>query len=169
DAVLSGPRSERSVMEAETDLANFALDYATTKGVSYAEARYEHQEQENFILKNGVLDALYVGQDRGIGVRVLVNGALGFAATNLLTKSDVRAVVEDAVKIAKASRHRTKIVFAQEDAIETKWSVPEKKKLASVPVEQKIEEIRAVDRDLLALGFKIPARFFQLGANRLTT
>src|SRR5439155_18063690 len=71
DVVLSGPLSERSVMEEETDLANFALDYATTKGVSYAEARYEHQEQENFILKNGVLDALYVGQDRGVGVRVL--------------------------------------------------------------------------------------------------
>src|SRR2546427_95399 len=46
-------------MDEETDLANFAIDYATKKGVSYAEARYEHQEQENFILKNGVLDALY--------------------------------------------------------------------------------------------------------------
>jgi len=155
-------------MDDSSELVEFALDHASKKGATYAEARYEGQEQENFFLKNGVLDALYVGQDRGIGVRVLVNGALGFAATNLLTKSDVRAVVEDAVKIAKASRHRTKIVFAQEDAIETKWSVPEKKKLASVPVEQKIEEIRAVDRDLLALGFKIPARFFQLSDNRIT-
>src|SRR2546426_7030922 len=88
-------------MEDETDLANFALDYAMKKGVSYAEAGYDHQEQENFILKNGVLDALYVGQDRGVGVRVLVNGALGFAATNLRTKSDVRAIVDDAIKIAR--------------------------------------------------------------------
>src|SRR3989475_9976528 len=51
-----GPLSGRSAMEDETDLANFALDYAMKKGVSYAEARYEHQEQENFILKNGVLE-----------------------------------------------------------------------------------------------------------------
>src|SRR2546427_722444 len=72
DAALTGPLSGRSAMEDETDLANFALDYAMKKGVSYAEARYEHQEQENFILKNGVLDALYVGQDRGVGVRGLV-------------------------------------------------------------------------------------------------
>src|SRR5436309_14457116 len=101
-------------MEEETDLANFALDYATTKGVSYAEARYEHQGQENFILKNGGLDALYVGQDRGVGVRVLVNGALGFAAPNMRTKSDVRASVDGADKVAKGARGKAKTPFAHE-------------------------------------------------------
>ena len=154
-------------MDEETDLANFALDYATKKGVSYAEARYEHQEQENFILKNGVLDALYVGQDRGVGVRVLVNGALGFAATNMRTKSDVRAIVDDAIKVAKASRRKTKITFAHEDAIEMNWSIPEQRKLADVSVEEKIAEIQSVDHDLMALGLKIPARYFQFSDNRI--
>ena len=130
-------------MDEETDLANFALEYATKKGVSYAEARYEHQEQENFILKNGVLDALYVGQDRGVGVRVLVNGALGFAATNMRTKSDVRAIVDDAIKVAKASRRKTKITFAHEDAIEMNWSIPEQRKLADVSVEERGTRPRA--------------------------
>src|SRR5947199_10775845 len=105
-------------MEEETDLANFALDYATTKGVSYAEARYEHQEEENFILKNGGLDALYVGQDRGVGVRVLVDGALGLAAANMRTRSDVRATDDDAISVGKDSRRQTQITFAHEDAIE---------------------------------------------------
>src|SRR2546426_4361293 len=154
-------------MDEETDLANFALDYATKKGVSYAEARYEHQEQENFILKNGVLDALYFGQDRGVGVRVLVNGALGFAATNMRTKSDVRAIVDDAIKVAKASRRKTKITFAHEDAIEMNWSIPEQRKLADVSVEEKIAEIQSVDHDLMALGLKIPARYFQFSDNRI--
>ncbi len=154
-------------MDAEMDLVGFAVDYALKKGASYAEARHEQQEQENFILKNGILDALYVGQDRGIGVRVLVDGALGFAATNLRTKSDVRAIVDDAVKSAKASRRKTKITFAQEDAIEMNWSVAEKRPLADVPVEEKIAEIQSVDRDLMQLGFKIPARYFTLSDNRI--
>jgi TldD protein len=154
-------------MDAEMDLVDLAVDYARKKGASYAEARHEEQEQENFILKNGVLDALYVGQDRGIGVRVLVDGALGFAATNSRTKSDVRAIVDDAVKVAKASRRKTKITFAHEDAIEMNWSVPEKRKLADVPVEEKIAEVQSVDRDLMALGFKIPARYIQLSDNRI--
>ncbi len=154
-------------MEEETDLTDFAVDYAMKKGASYAEARYEHQEQQNLILKNGVLDALYVGEDRGIGVRVLANGALGFAATNLRAKSDVRGIVDDAIKIAKASRRKTKITFAHEDAIETSWSVPEERKLADVPVEEKIAELGSVDRDVTQLGFKIAARYFTLSENRI--
>src|SRR2546428_2061901 len=154
-------------MDTEMDLVDFAVDYARKKGASYAEARHEEQEQENFILKNGVLDALYVGHDRGIGVRVLVDGALGFAATNSRTKTDVRAIVDDAVKVAKASRRKTKITFAHEDAIEMNWSVPEQRKLADVPVEEKIAEIQSVDRDLMALGFKLPARSFQLSDTRM--
>ena len=154
-------------MTEATDLVDFAVDYAQTRGATYAEARYEQQEQESFILKNGVLDALYVGHDRGVGVRVLVDGAIGFGATNLRTKSDIRTIVDDAVKVAKASRRKTKITFAQEDAIKMNWSVPEVKKLADVPVEKKIAEIQAVDRDLMKLGLKIPARYFQLSGSRI--
>jgi len=149
------------------DLVDFAVDHARTKGATYAEARFEKQEPENFILKNGVLDALYVGHDQGIGVRVLANGALGFAATNTLTKSAVRGIVDDAIKIAKASRRKTKITFAQEDSIAMNWSVPESKKLADVPVEEKIAEIRDVDKEVTGLGFKLAARFFNLSDNRI--
>ena len=149
------------------DLVDFAVDHARTKGATYAEARFEKQEPENFILKNGVLDALYVGHDQGIGVRVLANGALGFAATNTLTKSAARGIVDDAVKIAKASRRKTKITFAQEDSIAMNWSVPESKKLADVPVEEKIAEIRDVDKEVTGLGFKLAARFFNLSDNRI--
>ncbi len=154
-------------MEAEQDLVDFAVDYARQRGATYAEARFERQEQENFILKNGVLDALYVGQDRGLGVKVLAGGSLGFAATNTLTKPGVREIVDDAVRIAKASRRKTSIAFAQEEAITTNWSVPEEKKLADVPVEEKIAEIREVDKQVMALGLKIPARYFQLADNRI--
>src|SRR5205814_6277840 len=149
------------------DLVDFAVDHARTKGATYAEARFEKQDPENFILKNGVLDALYVGHDQGIGVRVLANGALGFAATDALTTSAVRGIVDDAVKIAKASRRKTKITFAQEDSIAMNWSVPESKKLADVPVEEKIAEIRNVDKEVTGLGFKLAARFFNLSDNRI--
>jgi TldD protein len=151
----------------DLDLTEFAVDAAMKKGAAYAEARYEHQNAEQFIVKNGVLDALYVGEDQGIGIRVLVKGSLGFAATNLLTKSDVKAAVGDAISIARASRRKTPIRFAQEDAIVADWSVPEKKPLADVPVDEKIAELQGVDKELLGLGYKIAARYFQLSNNRI--
>ncbi|HYM38950.1 MAG TPA: TldD/PmbA family protein [Thermoplasmata archaeon] len=155
-------------MDGERDLVDFAVEYARQKGASYAEARFERQEPEQFTLKNGTLDALYVGADRGIGVRVLAHGSLGFAATNALTRVDVKAIVDDAVKIAKASRRKTPITFAQEEPITTDWSVPEKTKLADVTIEEKIQEIQGVDKAIMELGFKIPVRFFQLADNRIT-
>ena len=155
-------------MDGERDLVDYAVDYARQRGATYAEARFERQEPEQLILKNGTLDALYVGADRGIGVRVLAHGSLGFAATNSLTRADVKAVVDDAVKIAKASRRKTPITFAQEETITTNWSVPEQTKLAEVSVEEKIQEIQAVDKAVTELGFKVPVRFFQLADNRIT-
>ena len=155
-------------MEGENDLVDYAVDYARQKGAAYAEARFERQEPEHFILKNGTLDELYVGADRGIGVRVLAKGSLGFAATNSLTKTDLRAIVDDAVRAAKASRRKTPITFAPEDPLVMEWSVPEATGLADVPVEEKIAAFQEIDRTVASLGFKIPARYFTLSCNRIT-
>ena len=152
---------------ADLDLVDFAVDYAREKGASYAEARYEHQIEENFILKNSVLDALYFGEDNGIGVRVLAKGGLGFAATNSMTRTDVKAIVDDAVKIAKAAHRKDPIVFPPEASVVTTWSVPQVKKLSDVPVEEKIEEILHIDRELTDLKIKMPARFFQQGNKQI--
>jgi TldD protein len=154
-------------MDGERDLVDYAVDYARQRGATYAEARFERQEPEQFILKNGTLDALYVGADRGIGVRVLVNGGLGFAATNVLAKAGVKAIVDDAVRIAKAAKRTSPITFAAEEAITTNWSVPEVTKLVDVPVEEKIAAFQAIDRSVADLGYKIPARYFQLSCNRI--
>jgi TldD protein len=154
-------------MDGERDLVDYAVDYGRQRGATYAEARFERQEPEQFILKNGTLDALYVGADRGIGVRVLAKGGLGFAATNTLTKASVKAVVDDAVRIAKAAKRTSPITFAGEEAITTNWSVPEATRLADVPVEEKIAAFQAIDKLVADLGYKIPARYFQLACNRI--
>src|SRR3972149_1071416 len=64
---------------ADADLVDLAVDVARSKGATYAEARYERQAQESFILKNGGPDPPYSGDDQGIGGRVLVDGGPGFA------------------------------------------------------------------------------------------
>ncbi|MGQ0797028.1 MAG: TldD/PmbA family protein, partial [Methanobacteriota archaeon] len=93
--------------------------------------------------------------------------SLGFAATNALTKADVRATVGDAIKGARASSRRTPITFATEDAVEMDWSVPERRRLADVAVDEKIREVGEMDREVMALGYKVPARYFQMSNNRI--
>ena len=149
------------------DLADLAVDQARTKGATYAEARIERHATEFFLLKNGTLDALSVSEDTGIGVRVLVNGTLGFATTNTLTKDDVRSTVDDAMRVAKGARRKDPIVFATEKAVRTEWGVSEKRKLADVEIEQKLEDVTGIEKELVASKIPLVARMFQAATNRI--
>jgi TldD protein len=144
----------------EIDLTEWAVEEARNRGASYAEARFEGQRQEQFLLKNGNLDVLFNGNDRGMGVRVLYDGALGFAAGNDVTKQGVRTLVDDALAVAKSGSRKHKIAFTEEPAVEAEWKVPEKKSLLDTPVEEKLEAVNQVDRELMDLGLNIPARIF---------
>jgi len=151
----------------DTDLVDFAVDYARTKGAAYAEARYEQHFREAFILKNGVVDFVENSEDEGIGVRVLAGGSLGFSCTNTLTKAEVRGIVDGAVRTAKATKRKDPIVFAPEPAVTSNWSVPEGKKLVDVPVEDKIAAVQGIDKAVMGLKYKIPGRFYTTTCLRL--
>ncbi|RLF05257.1 MAG: TldD/PmbA family protein [Thermoprotei archaeon] len=78
-----------------------AIDLALKLGASYAEARYHRLASRSIITRYG--DVISYGErlSEGIGVRVLVDGALGFSATNSLSWEHVREAVEEAVKLAR--------------------------------------------------------------------
>jgi len=151
----------------EEDLIQFAVDHAREKGATYSEARYEYHITNEIILKNGVLDALYHVEDSGIGVRVLANGGLAFASTNSLTKSEIKTAVSSAIKTAKRAGRKNPIKFAREETVVKTWAVPEREKLIDITTEKKIQDLRDVDKALLDLKFKIPARLFILIDNRI--
>ncbi|MDX1535030.1 MAG: TldD/PmbA family protein, partial [Thermoplasmata archaeon] len=149
---------------SELDLVEWAVEEARNRGAEYAEARYEGQRQEQFLLKNGNLDVLFHGNDRGLGVRVLYDGALGFAAGNDVTKDGARTLVEDAMAVAKSGSRKRKIVFTEEPGVEAEWKVPEKKPLLDTPVEEKLEAVTHADRELTDLGINLAARIFSWSA-----
>jgi len=84
------------------DLLQDAVDYALRAGASYAEARYHRHETLSFAVRNGELVSYSEGVREGVGVRVIVEGALGFSATDALDRASVRGAVERAVKLARA-------------------------------------------------------------------
>src|SRR5437762_12262993 len=97
------------------DLATHSLDIARLRGASYADARVMHLRQRDLTTKNGTVGTLAQSESIGIGVRVLANGAWGFASTDRLTKDGVAACAAQAVSIAKASAlaKRSNVVMAQ--------------------------------------------------------
>jgi len=85
------------------DLTEFALDYAMGLGVEYAEARFQSDVEESIILKNGVPEASLLEEGKGVSVRVIVDGSLGFASTSTLAKRAIRNAVNQAFKLARAA------------------------------------------------------------------
>jgi len=85
------------------DLTSVALETARVRGSSYADARLMHLRQRDLTTKNGQVGTLAQSESIGIGVRVLANGAWGFASTDKLTREGVAECAGKAVAIAKAS------------------------------------------------------------------
>jgi TldD protein len=89
-------------MEFEAAAAR-ALDTAYARGADYADARFEVERAERIEVRNGVVASLSDATSTGMGVRALVDGAWGFAASSDLSDAGVDAAASRAVDIARAS------------------------------------------------------------------
>ena len=79
------------------------LDLAKLKKVEYADVRIVRRQNEEIEVKNGKVDALTHDEDFGFGIRILFQGAWGFACSSKVTKREMEAVFGKTLKIAKAS------------------------------------------------------------------
>ena len=79
------------------------LDLAVSQGATYADVRVVQRRTETVAVKNGQADHVAAAEDTGYGVRVLVNGAWGFAASSQFEAEPAAATVQRALAIARAS------------------------------------------------------------------
>src|SRR5262250_1041490 len=85
------------------DIASWALDLAELRGATYADARIADDRSRALATKNGKIGSASDSESLGIGIRVIADGAWGFAAADDLSRAAVEATAAKAVDIAKAS------------------------------------------------------------------
>ncbi|MGC9336298.1 MAG: TldD/PmbA family protein [Anaerolineae bacterium] len=85
------------------ELTDRALNLAQVQGASYADMRMVQRRTQNVTVKNGVVEGLSDNESQGFGVRVVVDGAWGFASSARLSPVEVDRVTALAVQIARAS------------------------------------------------------------------
>lgn len=85
------------------DLCGAAVDAALGAGASYADARTVFRRSQSVSAKNGRVDTVNDVESEGIGVRVLVGGAWGFAADRRLSAEGARDAALRACAFARAS------------------------------------------------------------------
>ncbi|HLR85467.1 MAG TPA: TldD/PmbA family protein [Nocardioidaceae bacterium] len=84
-------------------LADAALQRARDFGASHADFRLERLRSQNVTLRDSALESAHDGDELGMGVRVVVDGTWGFAATYELTTTAAVRAAEEAVRVAGVS------------------------------------------------------------------
>src|SRR5262250_459997 len=132
------------------DLCTNALETAKLRGASYGDVRAMHLRQRDLTTKNGQVGTLAQSESIGIGIRVLANGAWGFASTDRLTREGVAACSAQTVAIAKASAlaKRRDVAMAPEDAYVDSGQSPFRKDPFEIPLETQLAVLLAADGEM---------------------
>jgi TldD protein len=135
------------------DIAQLALDTAAQRGATYADARIVDERNRALTTKNGKVGGAYDSESLGIGVRVIANGAWGFAAVDDLSRAAVEAAAARAVEIAKASAtvKSQELRIAPEKPAVADWSSPCEIDPFTASIEENIELLLAIDRELASV------------------
>ncbi|MFA5910799.1 MAG: TldD/PmbA family protein [Vicinamibacterales bacterium] len=149
DAFQPGATGDARRAEA----AEAALARAAALGASYADIRINRYRRESIATRERQVQNVSRSTSYGLGLRVLVNGTWGFAATNRVDPGAARAAAEQAVAIARANALLTsrKVVLATADKVVTTWANPIKRDPFEVPLETKTAFLMKLNETAMAV------------------
>jgi TldD protein len=150
------------------DILEYVLRKGAELGAEYVEARYQSDIESQILLKNGVPEVSADAVERGVGLRVLVKGCLGFAYVNRLDRQTLRKAVSDAVSMARASTPRSPNVKMSDEKLVSGSDVKKPRiGFDSVDVSDKIALLKEADAAAVEaaekVGVKLVSRIIEVG------
>ena len=136
-------------------LADAALTAATGAGASYCDVRIGRYLRQFVITREDKVQNVVNTESTGVGVRVLVNGAWGFAATNNLSNEGVAKAAQQAAAIARANAkvQTTPVQLAKAPGVgEVSWKTPIRKNSMEVPLKDKADLLLGVNAAAIKAG-----------------
>lgn len=134
------------------DVAYEALNIALEGGASFCEVRVLKSRYQGINVKNEVVESLIDRIEEGIGIRVIVDGAWGFAGTSILERDKIVETARRAVQIAKASSlaKKSDVLLSPAPKIVATWSNRITLNPFEVPLDKKVslllEAVRIMGR-----------------------
>lgn len=106
-----------------SECADAALSAATTAGADWVDVRISAESQRHLDLRDGDIESSGVDHHTALGVRVIADGAWGFAATDRLTADAVADAARKAVALARRTAALVKqpVQLAAEPVVTGQW------------------------------------------------
>ena len=136
-------------------LADSALEAATGAGASYCDVRVGRYLRQFVMTREDKVENVVNAESTGVGVRVIANGAWGFAATSQMTPDAVARAARQATAIARANariQHEPVQLAPLRGVGEVAWQTPITRNAMEVPLEEKVELLLGVNAAALAAG-----------------
>lgn len=152
--LFAAPKDSRNPSSDLEKLGDAALREAKKHNATYCDIRIIRLRDQRIGLRlspergtGKTLTVPNVSEDSsfGFGVRVIVNGAWGFAASPIVTPAEIARVTGEAVTIAKANAtiQPKPVILAPVMAYRVRWETPHEQDPFAVPVAEKVEQLRS--------------------------
>ncbi len=145
------------------DIVTKMVEQALEKGADYAEARLQTDSIQNLMLRNGTPETFGVDERAGLNVRVLIDGAMGFASTDQWEKKAVRKdTIQHAIKLARV-QEGGEISLSKERVVRGSYHLKAKQDPASISIQEKLDRLNEWDSIILdAADINYPRRMLSM-------
>ncbi len=161
--VLDQESTQAAALDRDA-LADQALSLARAAGAAYADIRINRYRSELIATRERRVEQVERSQSFGFGVRVLLDGAWGFAASHDVTPESIRRITLLAVATARANAAHAKkpIRIVPLKGVKAKWKSAFDQDPFDVPLDRKIQFLMQINET--ALGVK-GANFIESSLN----
>ena len=134
-----------------------ALEDAVAAGAAYADARAVTRRWQSVATKNRAVDSVSDSESEGVGVRVLLDGAWGFACDPRLSPEGAREAAGRAVAFARASARSTErpVELAPLDPVQGEYRTSLKRDPMEVSLEEKVAVCVGAEEQMVRPGIEI--------------
>ena len=151
-------------------LADTALTAAKDGGASYCDVRIGRYLRQFVNTREDKVENVVNTESTGLGVRVIADGAWGFAATNTLTEDAAAKAARQALAVARANARvsSSPVQLAPTKGVgEASWATPIGRNPMQVPVKDKVDLLLAVNAAAMKAGASfITSNLFQVNEQK---
>jgi TldD protein len=144
---VAAPDADSFVIE----IAAEALDAARAAGASYADVRVGRYRQQSVATRERQVSGVSDTESYGLGVRTLINGCWGFAATSNMSRAGAQKAAREAAVMSRAARtvQKRRVELAPVAPVKGTWMTPVQRDPLEVPLEEKIALLFATNEAAL--------------------
>jgi TldD protein len=142
------------IRTSNRELAILAIDLIRQAGCEYGDIRVCNYRRQNLAARDRSLNNLSDNISSGFGVRVLLDGAWGFAASYRKTPAEIARIVNLAVEIAKGSKlcQREPVRLVPVEAYQDEYITPISIDPFEISIGAKADLLLEINDQLLAYG-----------------